>query len=282
MSNDLARFLGNELANVRKFQGAQFLDTVSPYSKIRCVFDLTPGASGATPVFSGTVHTDAMKDLQAFSYAYGESAALAGYGSTTSATRRHTNLTQKRKIPGNGRGRVLGFSVSPDGFVKKPKTTTDSNTISNDSDDTEYYTQDSLAGGLLHNIMLRLFNDCYAPYVQFGTSSKVYLGKSAWLGNGTHIADASQASILGDVLLFPEGFDWENAGDDSEMIVGFELLKKPNNPAWVSDTDSPWVDIMTALNVAATGSQPAAKTAMGILDFTIRAFVAKTSVRRGG
>jgi len=85
---------------------------------------------------------------------------------------------------------------------------------------------------------------------------------------------------LGDSIIFPEAWDIEEKGDMSEFIIGFEQKAVLKNPSWVDDSTSPWLDVMTALSVTPTSAQPAAFTAMGLLDFTVRLICAKTTANR--
>lgn len=268
-------------------RGSYRRTTIPAFSKVRFTANLRP--DNATTYFdSGTLHTSSNKDLQAFSYSVGEVAPLAGFGATTTATARHTNLKNKRRLNDDGRMSIVGFAVTPDGYLKKPLTLTNANTIADDSDNVAAeLVPDGVNGSWLFGFLLRLIADSYVPYVQFGSAStKEYLGRLAWLVPPGGIVSDKEAFLRGDPMISPEGWVW-GEGTNTELVVGFELAHKTSNTEWVTDDDSPWIDVWTAMGMGAviTGAK-VANTVVGTfanLDVMVSAHGGiKAPIGRGG
>lgn len=250
--------LESELFDLRvralsKLPNADFVSTVDNFSTVRFLANLRPENQEA--VFSSTHHTAQAADIHAFDAGLGDTGQAAGFGPNTTMTPRHTNLRQKRKPNDSGKSVVQGLLLVARG-LKKPTTTTNANTISDDSDNQQTLAPDAV--GYVRERVAALIAEDYSPYIQKTGGMREYLAPIRW--------EATESGILYALYTFPEGYTWGGAGQGSEMLVGFERTHLTYNVEWAADTDRPWEDIADGLGVAPTGAQPAAGTVLANLD----------------
>ena len=265
LENTLFDLRSAALAEVPK---AAFVSTVDAYSTIRVLANLRPESTEA--IFSSTHHTQQAADLKAFDAGIGDTGQSAGFGPNTTMTGKHTNLRQKRKPNDSALAHIKGIVFECLG-VKVPKTTTNSSTISDDSDDAQYVAPDAV--GFARDHIAKLVACDYAPYVQKTGSQKELLGPLRW--------EATESGVLFAFFAFPEGYTWGGSGQGSEMVVGLERQHLTYNKEWVADTDRPWEDIADGLGIAFTAAQPAAATVLANLDICVRLVGAQAAGIRG-
>ncbi len=203
-----------ELAGRRKVGGV--LSTTPVYSRVRSMLNLR----GSTSIFKSSIAPDQADDLQAFNYKKGAEAAAAGFGTTTKASLRHTNVTAAGECPNGGEAFVIGFEVEVLG-LKKPNTITSADTALNDSDNTSVPVADHVTSGTALKFALEQFRDRYVPYVERSGGKREYLGP---LDYTIEAAGGSYKAIY----LFAEGWHW---APDTTLIFGFERKGDSKMPA---------------------------------------------------
>lgn len=243
-------------ASLAKVAGP-FVSTVDSYAVVRFLANLRPESTEA--VFSSTHHTAQAADIKAFDAAIGDTGQSAGFGPNTTITAKHSSLRQKRKPNDSGRAHIKGIVFEVLG-IKKPTTTTNANTIADDSNDAQTIVPD--ASGFVESYVAKCIATDYVPYVQKTGGQREYLGPIRW--------EATESGRLYAVCAFPEGYAWGGEGQGSEMIVGFERVSLTYNKEWAADTDRPWEDIADGLGIALTGSQPTAGTVLANCDVAVR------------
>jgi hypothetical protein len=243
LENTLFDLRAAALARIGK---AGVLSTVDPFATVRFLANLRPESTEA--IFSTSKHPSEAKDLKAFDAAIGDTGGSCGFGTTTTLTPKHTSLRQKRKPNDNGRSVVQGILLVARG-VKKPKTTTNANTLTDDSDDAQYLAADAV--GFVRDHVAKAIAEDYMPYVQKSGGQKEYLGPIRW--------EATESGILFALYSYPEGWKWGGVqGQGTEMIVGFERTHLTYNAEWVADTDRPWEDVADGLSLTFDAAQPGA------------------------
>ena len=254
LENTLFDLRAAALARIGK---AGVISTVDPYATVRFLANLRPESTEA--IFSTSKHPSEAKDLKAFDAAIGDTGGSCGFGTTTTLTAKHTSLRQKRKPNDNGRSIVQGILLVARA-VKTPKTTTNANTLTDDSDDAQYIAPDAV--GFARDHIAKAMAEDYMPYLQKSGGQKEYLGPIRW--------EATESGTLFALLSYPEGWKWGGVqGQGTELVMGFERVHLTYNEEWAADTDRPFEDIADALGVAFTGSQPAADTFYANFDVAV-------------
>jgi hypothetical protein len=251
---------------IANYAGAQLptdngtLSSQRIYSKVRIVADCDPDAG--TSIFNNTnvvTPQQASGQIRAFGYARGDIASAAGFGTNTTASIAHTNVTTRGEAPNGGSAWVYGFVISAD-LVKRPKDTSTVNSIADDTDNRTEIVSDAFQDHQAQSYLLDLISQHFSPFVQQGDGQLEYLGKLAW-----HF-DKSTGKFFSFQAIYPEGWRWET---HKLISYGLQRTVDTQNIEYVSDQSGPFAFLSQSLDFAVTGGKPPAKSLIAIQDLTV-------------
>lgn len=270
MKIDLIDLQRSALANFGKAfpQASGVLYTAPVYSKLRLVADLHPATS--VPVFaSATFASEQHGDLRAFDYAKGEVASAGGFGTSTTATQRHTNVTKKGEVPNGGVAFVNGFRIKADPLKKPASTPTTAAGAASDADNTSTECSDNRSGHKLLLAILHHAANVYLPYVQIEDGPREYLGKLEFsIDGGSGLPEC--------VLAYPEGWSIPKG---VKFVFGLERKHDFRNIAYVNDYTGTFFDSACGLDLVLDGAIPTDGELIGLVDLTVEALGVRTVVR---
>jgi hypothetical protein len=239
-----------------QYPNAPFQSTLDPFATARFLANLRPESTES--IFSTSHHTAQAEDVKAFEAALHDAGTSAGFGPNTTLGEQHTNLRTRRKPNDDGQSYVKGILLVAQP-IKKPTTTTNANTIADDSNDFQTVAPDR--DGYVREQVARVWSQDYMPYVQKSSGAKEMLGRANWV--------ASESGQLYCLYSYPEGWRFGGEGQGSELIVGFKRTRLTYNREWVADSDAWFEDIASGMGIAFTGSQPATGTVLATFDIAV-------------
>lgn len=247
MALDLSSLQASALARAPKLLRAGGELSAKPvYSKVRFAVQL---GTALAALEHTSVHSEAHGDLRAFDYRRGAVASAGGFGASTTASIRHTNVTTEGEIPNGGDALIVGFHLRAHA-MRKPQTTNSVDGILNDSNNTSKPMRDALADSgavsSLQAMILELISDCYVPYVQRAGKQREYLTPIKWSRDGRSGFEA----------LFSDPIGWV-VGSGEKFAFGFE---RKGAVTWSAKASDPlfWAVVETAVDGAIADNTVAA------------------------